>query len=89
MHCRHRTEAGNNWIGYMIDQAPGPMLVVQPTVEMGKRWSKGRLAPLIEDTPCLRDRAKVFSVGTKIVLHSSTISTNSLKKLKKVSGCFP
>ncbi len=52
------TEAGNNWIGYMIDQAPGPMLVVQPTVEMGKRWSKGRLAPLIEDTPCLRDKVK-------------------------------
>ena len=52
------TEAGNNWVGYMIDQAPGPMLVVQPTVEMGKRWSKGRLAPLIEDTLCLRDKVK-------------------------------
>ncbi len=42
----------------MIDQAPGPMLVVQPTVEMGKRWSKGRLAPLIEDTLCLRDKVE-------------------------------
>lgn len=52
------TEAGNNWIGYIIDKAPGPLLVVQPTVEMGKRWSKGRLAPLIEDTPCLRDKVK-------------------------------
>jgi len=52
------TEAGNNWIGYIIDQAPGPMLVVQPTVEMGKRWSKGRLAPLIEDTPCLRNKVE-------------------------------
>ena len=52
------TEAGNNWVGYMIDQAPGPMLVVQPTVEMGKRWSKGRLAPLIEDTLCLRGKVK-------------------------------
>ncbi|MBR1734630.1 MAG: phage terminase large subunit family protein [Alphaproteobacteria bacterium] len=52
------TEAGNNWIGYMIDQAPGPMLVVQPTVEMGKRWSKGRLAPLISDTACLRGKVK-------------------------------
>ena len=52
------TEAGNNWVGYMIDQAPGPMLVVQPTVEMGKRWSKGRLAPLIEDTVCLRGKVK-------------------------------
>lgn len=52
------TEAGNNWVGYIIDQAPGPMLVVQPTVEMGKRWSKGRLAPLIQDTICLRDKVK-------------------------------
>jgi phage terminase large subunit GpA-like protein len=34
------------------------MLVVQPTVEMGKRWSKGRLAPLIEDSLCLRDKVK-------------------------------
>lgn len=52
------TEAGNNWVGYVIDQAPGAMLVVQPTVEMGKRWSKGRLSPLIEDTPCLRGKVK-------------------------------
>nr|CAH7755880.1 unnamed protein product [Callosobruchus chinensis] len=52
------TEAGNNWIGYIIDQTPGPMLVVQPTVEMGKRWSKGRFAPLIESTPCLKNKVK-------------------------------
>lgn len=52
------TEAGNNWVGSIIDQAPGPMLVVQPTVEMGKRWSKGRLAPLLEDTPCLKGKVK-------------------------------
>ncbi|MFP3030773.1 MAG: phage terminase large subunit family protein, partial [Wolbachia sp.] len=52
------TEAGNNWIGYIIDQTPGPMLVVQPTVEMGKRWSKGRFAPLIESTPCLKSKVK-------------------------------
>lgn len=52
------TECGNNWIGYVIDKAPGPMLVVQPTVEMGKRWSKGRLAPLIEDSPILREKVK-------------------------------
>jgi phage terminase large subunit GpA-like protein len=52
------TECGNNWIGYVIDKAPGPMLVVQPTVEMGKRWSKGRLAPLIEDSPNLRGKIK-------------------------------
>lgn len=52
------TECGNNWIGYVIDKAPGPMLVVQPTVEMGKRWSKGRLAPLIEDSPAIKEKVK-------------------------------
>lgn len=34
------------------------MLIVQPMVEMGKRWSKGRLAPLLEDTPCLKGKVK-------------------------------
>lgn len=52
------TESGNNWIGFVIDQAPGPMLVVQPTVDLAKKWSKGRLAALIADTPCLREKVK-------------------------------
>ncbi|MFH1157615.1 MAG: phage terminase large subunit family protein [Pseudomonadota bacterium] len=52
------TEAGNNWIGYVIHHAPGPMLAVQPTVEMAKRWSKQRIASLIDSTPVLRDRVK-------------------------------
>jgi phage terminase large subunit GpA-like protein len=39
------TEAGNNWLGYVIDNCPGPMLMVQPTVEMAKRNSKTRIAP--------------------------------------------
>ena len=30
------TEGGNNWIGYVIHHAPGPMLAVQPTVELGQ-----------------------------------------------------
>ncbi len=52
------TEAGNNWIGYVIHHAPGPMLSVQPTVEAAKRNSKQRIAPLIDSTPVLRDRVK-------------------------------
>ena len=49
------TEVSLNWVGYCIACSPGPMLAVQPTVEMGKRWSKGRLAPMIESTDQLRD----------------------------------
>jgi phage terminase large subunit GpA-like protein len=48
------TECGNNWIGYVIHQAPGPMMAVQPTVEMAKRNSKQRVDPLIEESDVLR-----------------------------------
>lgn len=48
------TESGNNWIGYVIHLAPGPMLVVQPTETMAKRNSRQRIGPLIEDSPVLR-----------------------------------
>ncbi len=49
------TECGNNWIGYIVHQAPGPMLAVQPTVEMAKRNSKQRIDPLIEESAVLRE----------------------------------
>jgi phage terminase large subunit GpA-like protein len=52
------TEAGNNWIGFAIHHAPGPMLAVQPTVELAKRNSRQRIDPLIEESPELRDRVK-------------------------------
>jgi len=52
------TEAGNNWIGFAIHQAPGPMLAVQPTVELAKRNSRQRIDPLIEESASLRGRVK-------------------------------
>ncbi|PRX29948.1 Phage terminase, large subunit GpA [Meinhardsimonia xiamenensis] len=52
------TEAGNNWIGFVIHQAPGPMLAVQPTVELAKRNSRQRIDPLIEESPALRKRVR-------------------------------
>jgi phage terminase large subunit GpA-like protein len=51
-----KTESGSNWLGYVIHHAPGPMLLVQPTVEMAKRLSKQRLESLINETPCLSER---------------------------------
>ncbi|HZP21445.1 MAG TPA: phage terminase large subunit family protein [Bauldia sp.] len=50
------TEAGNNWIGYVIHHAPGPMLAVLPTVEMAKRNSRQRIDPLVEESPALLTR---------------------------------
>ena len=51
-----KTEAGSNWLGYVIAHAGGPMLMVQPTVDMAKRLSKQRLESLINETPCLAER---------------------------------
>ncbi len=48
------TECGNNWIGYIMHKAPGPIMAVSPTVEMAKRNSRQRIDPLIEDCPALK-----------------------------------
>jgi len=53
-----KTEIINNIVGYVIDQNPGPMLVLQPTLEMSQTWSKDRLAPMLRDSPCLRGKVK-------------------------------
>lgn len=52
------TEVLINWIGYVIDKAPGPFLMVQPTTDMAGKISKQRLAPAIEQTPCMRQKIR-------------------------------
>ena len=52
------TECGNNWLGFVICNAPGPMLIVNPTVETAKRNSKMRIAPAIENCPALREKVQ-------------------------------
>ena len=53
-----KTEILLNTIGYFIDLEPGPILCLNPTLEMGQAFSKDRLAPMIRDTPVLRDKIK-------------------------------
>ncbi|KAF8818069.1 phage terminase large subunit family protein [Rickettsia endosymbiont of Cardiosporidium cionae] len=52
------TEAGNNWIGYVIHMAPGPMMSISPTVDMAKRSSKQRIDPLITESSAIRNLIK-------------------------------
>jgi len=48
-----KTEILLNLIGYFIDLDPSPILVVQPTTDMGESFSRERLSPMIRDTPRL------------------------------------
>ena len=47
------TKIVNALIGFSIHQDPCPMLVVQPTVEDAKGYSKEEIAPMIRDCPGL------------------------------------
>ena len=47
------TEAGNNWLGFLMDRSPGGILVVRPTVDEARRFSRQRLDPMISETPVL------------------------------------
>lgn len=49
------SETANNWIGYLIDCAPGAMMIVQPSIETARRYSRTRVAPMLRDSPRLAE----------------------------------
>lgn len=54
-----KTETGLNWIGHIIDIAPGPGLMVQPTDKMSKNVVRQRLDPAIAESPALASKVAV------------------------------
>jgi phage terminase large subunit GpA-like protein len=71
-----KTEVGNNWVGACIQDSPGPMLIVQPTQDMARRWGAQRLSPLIESTPALRE----------LVAESRSRDSTNTQTLKEFRG---
>lgn len=53
-----KTEVLLNIIGYFIHQDPAPMLLLQPTVNIAKAFSKDRVDSMCRDTPALRGRVR-------------------------------
>lgn len=49
------TEMSVNWLGYTMDYAPGPAMVLMPTLEARDTWKVQKLNPLLTDTTCIRD----------------------------------
>ncbi len=45
-----------NAIGFHVHQEPCPMLMVQPSIDDAKSWSKENLAPMLTETPVLSER---------------------------------
>lgn len=63
------TECGNNWLGFIIDHAPGPTMLVLPTVDVAKKNSHLRIEPLVDETP---------RVKAKMSRHRSRDKTNTV-----------
>lgn len=94
----HNSEVGLNWVGYTMDHAPSSMLAVLPTVEVGERWSKQRLAPTIADSPRLREKvnparsrdsgntvsSKEFDGGILIITGANSAAGLSSMPIKKL-----
>lgn len=50
------TEATVNLLGYVMDHAPAPTMVLLPTIEARDAWKIQKLNPLLTETPVIRDR---------------------------------
>jgi phage terminase large subunit GpA-like protein len=49
------TEATVNFIGYTMDHAPAPMMILLPTLDARDAWKAQKLNPLLLETPIVRD----------------------------------
>lgn len=58
-----KSELEMNIIGYIIDQDPGSILYVHPTIDDARKFSRLRVAPMIRD--CKPLKAKVHDVKAK------------------------
>ena len=70
-----KTEMGLNWLGYVIDCAPGPFMMLRPKIEDAEWFSKQRLKHLFS-VPRLKG---------KVAAEGSRKSSNTLR-LKEFTG---
>lgn len=58
-----KSELELNAIGYIIDQDPGSILYIQPTIDDAKKFSRLRIAPMLRD--CTQLKTKVADVKSR------------------------
>ncbi|ORE89755.1 terminase gpA endonuclease subunit [Aurantimonas sp. 22II-16-19i] len=61
--CRWAAQLGKstaieNWFGYIVDQSPGSMMIVLPTLEEATKFNRIKLQPTIDASPRIRHKVK-------------------------------
>lgn len=53
-----KSTAIENWFCFIVDQAPGSMMIILPTQEEATKFNRIKLQPTIDETPRLRHKVK-------------------------------
>ncbi|QDC11268.1 terminase [Oceanicola sp. D3] len=51
-----KSETAINWFLHIVDQDPGPMMIVLPSIDESGKFVRTKLQPAIDETPALRVR---------------------------------
>ncbi len=71
------TEAGSNWVGYIMDHAKGPAAIVMPTERSLNDWVSQKFDPMANDTP---------AVAEALSKKSNKSSDNNAQRKKFLGG---
>lgn len=71
------TEAGSNWLGYIMDHAKGPMAVLMPTEKSLNDWVSQKFEPMATETP---------AVASVLAKRNNNSSDNNAQRKKFTGG---
>lgn len=71
------TEAGSNWLGYIMDHAKGPVAVLMPTEKSLNDWVSQKFEPMANETP---------AVGAVLAKRNNNSSDNNAQRKKFIGG---
>lgn len=53
-----KTAVLENFVGQAVDQDPCPILCAGPKIDFMSKWSKDRLQPMFDESPCFKNKIK-------------------------------
>ncbi|WP_417627064.1 phage terminase large subunit family protein [Pararhodobacter aggregans] len=59
------SEVGINFFGYVVEQDPGPVMIVLPSHDEATKYVRTKLQPTIDETPSLRRRVLELTTKTE------------------------
>lgn len=74
-----KSEVPVNWFGFIVDRAPGPILIVLPSLDEAIKFNRVKIQPTIDASPQIRHRVRP---------ENSRDEASSTSSFKRFSGGF-